>query len=95
MTTKNIQYLGTGRRKTSVARAYVTPGTGEITVNGVPLDEYLPQEVLKMAVRSPFEVTDTVNQYDVKLNVYGGGFNGQAGAIRHAITRALLNVSIV
>ncbi|NLC34804.1 MAG: 30S ribosomal protein S9 [Erysipelothrix sp.] len=94
MSAQQTQYLGTGRRKTSVARAYMTPGTGVITINGKSLDEYLPMDTLKMVVRSPFEVTDTVNQYDVKLNVYGGGFNGQAGAIRHAITRALLNVSI-
>ena len=94
MSAQQTQYLGTGRRKTSVARAYMTPGTGVITINGKSLDEYLPMDTLKMVVRSPFEVTDTVNQYDVKLNVYRGGFNGQAGAIRHAITRALLNVSI-
>lgn len=89
----NIQYQGTGRRKTSVARAYMTPGTGEIIINGKQLDEYLPLDTLKMVVRSPFEVTDTVGTFDVKINVNGGGFNGQAGAIRHAISRALLEVT--
>ncbi len=93
MTTSNVQYRGTGRRKTSVARAYVTPGTGEIKINGVLLDEYLPLDTLKMVVRSPFEVTETSGQFDVMLNVHGGGYNGQAGAIRHAISRALLEVS--
>lgn len=89
----NIQYQGTGRRKTSVARAYMTPGTGQIVINGKDLDEYLPLDTLKMVVRSPFEVTETTNQFDVKINVNGGGFNGQAGAIRHAISRALLEVT--
>lgn len=89
----NIQYQGTGRRKTSVARAYMTPGTGEIIINGKQLDEYLPLDTLKMVVRSPFEVTETVGTFDVKINVNGGGYNGQAGAIRHAISRALLEVT--
>lgn len=89
----NTQYQGTGRRKTSVARAYMTPGTGEIIINGKNLDEYLPLDTLKMVVRSPFEVTDTVGTFDVKINVNGGGYNGQAGAIRHAISRALLEVT--
>ena len=93
MTTSNVKYQGTGRRKTSVARAYVTPGTGEIIINGVILDDYLPLDTLKMVVRSPFEVTETTGQFDVKINVNGGGYNGQAGAIRHAISRALLEVS--
>ena len=93
MTTSNVKYQGTGRRKTSVARAYVTPGTGEIIINGVILDDYLPLDTLKMVVRSPFEVTETTGQFDVKVNVNGGGYNGQAGAIRHAISRALLEVS--
>ena len=93
MTTSNVKYQGTGRRKTSVARAYVTPGTGEIIINGVILDDYLPLDTLKMVVRSPFEITETTGQFDVKINVNGGGYNGQAGAIRHAISRALLEVS--
>jgi len=87
-----VRYLGTGRRKTSVARAYLTTGKGEIIVNDKPLDEYLPQETLKMVVKAPFEVTETVDQYDVYINVYGGGYTGQAGAMRLAIARALLKV---
>lgn len=94
MSANKIQYQGTGRRKTSVARAYMTPGTGEIIINGKQLDEYLPLDTLKMVVRSPFEVTETTNTFDVKINVNGGGFNGQAGAIRHAISRALLDVTV-
>ncbi len=94
MTANKTQFQGTGRRKTSVARAYMTPGTGEIIINGKQLDDYLPLDTLKMVVRSPFEVTETSNQYDVKINVNGGGYNGQAGAIRHAISRALLEVTV-
>lgn len=89
---ETLTYQGTGRRKTSVARAYLTVGKGNIVVNDKPLDEYLPQETLKMVVRAPFEVTETVGQYDVYINVYGGGYTGQAGAMRHAISRALLKV---
>ena len=87
-----VRYQGTGRRKTSVARAYLTQGEGKITINGKPLDVYLPQETLKMVVNAPFVVTETVGQYDVNVNVYGGGYTGQAGAMRHAISRALLEV---
>ncbi|MBO6008954.1 MAG: 30S ribosomal protein S9, partial [Ruminobacter sp.] len=82
-----VRYQGTGRRKTSVARAYLTAGKGDININGKPIDEYLPQETLRMVVRAPFEVTETVGQYDVYINVYGGGYTGQAGALRHAISR--------
>lgn len=89
---QELKYQGTGRRKSSVARAYLTPGTGIITVNDKSLDEYLPLETLRMVVRAPFEVTGTVDKYDVYVNVYGGGISGQAGAIRHAISRALLKV---
>lgn len=91
--TKTVTYQGTGRRKTSVARVYLTPGTGVITINGRDIDQYLPLETLKMVVRSPFEVTDTINAFDVMVNVYGGGFTGQAGAMRHGISRALLEAS--
>ena len=87
-----IRYQGTGRRKSSVARAYLTAGTGVITVNGKTLDEYLPLETLRMVVRAPFAVTETTGQYDANINVYGGGYSGQAGAMRHAISRALLGV---
>ncbi len=90
---KTVSYHGTGRRKSSVARVYLTPGTGVITVNGKSLDDYLPLETLKMVVRSPFEVTETLNTFDVKVNVNGGGYTGQAGAMRHGISRALLEAS--
>jgi small subunit ribosomal protein S9 len=86
----NVSYLGTGRRKSSVARVYMAQGTGVITVNDKPLDQYLPQEVLRMVVKSPLVVTNTEGQFDIKINVYGGGLTGQAGAMRHGIARALL-----
>ncbi len=88
----NVCYLGTGRRKSSVARVYMSAGTGVITVNGKPLEQYLPQEVLRMVVKSPLVVTATDGQYDININVYGGGLTGQAGAMRHGIARALLEV---
>ena len=88
----NVNYLGTGRRKSSVARVYMTVGTGVITVNGKTLDQYLPQEVLRMVVKSPLVITNTEGQFDVNINVYGGGLTGQAGAMRHGIARALLEV---
>jgi len=88
----NISYLGTGRRKSSVARVYITPGTGKIMVGEKTLEEYLPQEILRMVVKSPLVITGTEGQYDVYINVYGGGFTGQAGAMRHGIARALLEV---
>ncbi|MBQ6478827.1 MAG: 30S ribosomal protein S9 [Erysipelotrichaceae bacterium] len=88
----NVSYLGTGRRKSSVARAYMTPGTGKITVGEKTLEEYLPQEILRMVVKSPLVETGTEGQYDIYINVYGGGMTGQAGAMRHAIARALLEV---
>ena len=88
----NVNYLGTGRRKSSVARVYMTPGTGKITVNEKTLEDYLPQEILRMVVKSPLVLTGTEGQYDVLINVYGGGFTGQAGAMRHGIARALLEV---
>ena len=90
---KTVRYIGTGRRKSSVARVYLTPGKGEILVNGKTLNQYLPLETLRMVVRSPFEVTETVGQFDVKINVYGGGYSGQSGAMRHGIARALLQAS--
>lgn len=88
----NVNYLGTGRRKSSVARVYMTAGTGVITVNGKTLDQYLPQEVLRMVVKSPLVITNTEGQFDVNINVYGGGLTGQAGAMRHGVARALLEV---
>lgn len=88
----NVTYLGTGRRKSSIARVYLTPGTGKITVGDKTLEQYLPQEILRMVVKSPLVLTNTEGQYDVYINVYGGGFTGQAGAMRHGIARALLEV---
>ena len=89
----NVMYQGTGRRKTSVARVYLTPGKGNIVVNGATLEEYLPLETLRMIVRSPLELTETLGQFDVNINVYGGGYAGQAGAMRHGVTRALMEAS--
>lgn len=88
----NVNYIGTGRRKSSVARVFMTPGTGVITVNGKTLEDYLPQEILRMVVKSPLVETGTEGQYDILINVYGGGLTGQAGAMRHGIARALLEV---
>ncbi len=86
----NARYYGTGRRKSSVARVYLIPGTGKITINKRDIDEYLGLETLKVIVRQPLVATDTVGKFDVKVNVKGGGYSGQAGAIRHGIARALL-----
>ena len=82
-------YLGTGRRKKSIARVRLMEGKGDITVNGKSLDEYFGTEILKVIVNQPFSVTNTVGKYDVICKVQGGGFTGQAGAIRHGIARAL------
>ena len=87
-----VTYIGTGRRKQSTARVFMTPGTGVITVNGKSLEEYLPQATLRMIVNSPLVLTETAGQFDIKINVRGGGYTGQAGAIRHGIARALLEV---
>ena len=86
------QYLGTGRRKKSVARVRLVPGTGVITINKRDIDDYFGYETLKMIVRDPLKLTDNLSKFDVIVNVYGGGTTGQAGAIRHGISRALLNV---
>ena len=83
------QYLGTGRRKKSVARVRLLPGTGNITINKRDIDNYFGLETLKMIVRAPMVLTGTLSKYDVNVNVYGGGTTGQAGAIRHGIARAL------
>jgi small subunit ribosomal protein S9 len=84
------QYYGTGRRKTSTARVFITAGTGVITVNDRPLDEYFGRQVARMVVRQPLENVDLVDKFDVKVTVSGGGSFGQAGAIRHGLTRALM-----
>ena len=83
---------GTGRRKKSIARVYLTPGTGNITINKRSIDEYFGLETLKVIVRQPLVATDNVDKFDVKVTVRGGGTTGQAGAIRHGIARALLTV---
>ena len=83
---------GTGRRKSSIARVYLVPGNGKITINKKDMDQYFGLETLKIIVRQPLEATNTLDKYDVLVNVRGGGFTGQAGAIRHGIARALLNV---
>ena len=86
----NSRYYGTGRRKSSVARVYMAPGTGKITINKRDIDDYFGLETLKVVVRQPLEATETAGKYDITVNVRGGGYTGQAGAIRHGISRALL-----
>ena len=81
---------GTGRRKTSAARVFINPGSGVISVNSRPLDEYFGRETARMIVRQPFDLTELGNKFDVTVRVHGGGTTGQAGAIRHGLTRALL-----
>lgn len=85
-----VSYYGTGRRKSSVARVYLLPGTGKITINKRDMDDYFGLDTLKLIVRQPLVLTDTQDKFDVIVNVRGGGFTGQAGAIRHGISRALL-----
>ena len=84
------KFYGTGRRKKSIARVYLVPGTGNITINKRPIDEYFGLETLKVIVRQPLAATETVDKFDILVNVRGGGYTGQAGAIRHGIARALL-----
>lgn len=82
---------GTGRRKTSVARVFIKKGTGKIVVNGKPVDEFFARETGRMIVRQPLELTGHLESFDIKVNVHGGGETGQAGAVRHGITRALID----
>ena len=89
----NTKYYGTGRRKSSVARVYLVPGTGKVTINKRDIDEYLGLDTLKVIVRQPLVATETADKFDVLVNVRGGGYTGQAGAIRHGISRALLTVA--
>ena len=84
------KFYGTGRRKKSIARVYLVPGTGNITINKRSIDEYFGLETLKVVVRQPLVATETVDKFDVIVNVHGGGYTGQAGAVRHGIARALL-----
>ena len=91
--TDKIVFYGTGRRKSSIARVRLVEGKGSITVNGKPLDEYFGTEVLKVIVKQPLVATNTLDKYDVVAKVIGGGISGQAGAIRHGISRALLQAN--
>ncbi len=86
---KDNKFYGTGRRKSSIARVYLVPGTGKVTINKRDMDDYFGLETLKLIVNQPFEATSTQGKFDVLVNVKGGGFTGQAGAIRHGIARAL------
>ena len=86
----DIQYYGTGRRKTATARVYLRPGAGEIRVNRKNFDVYFPNQALRMVIRQPLTLTDTASKFDIVVNVAGGGPAGQAGAVRHGITRALM-----
>ena len=88
------EFLGTGRRKTSVARVRLATGSGKITVNGRAFETYFPTDTLRMVVSQPFTVTSTTGKFDVRVNVQGGGPTGQAGAVRHGIARALLEADI-
>ena len=87
---EDIQYYGTGRRKTSTARVYLRPGTGSIIVNRREFNTYFPNEALRMIIQQPLRLTETVEKFDILVNVDGGGQAGQAGAVRHGITRALM-----
>ena len=89
---KSAKFYGTGRRKKSIARVYLVPGKGDVTINKRSIDEYFGLETLKVIVRQPLTATETADKYDVIVNVKGGGYTGQAGAIRHGIARALLQV---
>ena len=86
----SVSYYGTGRRKSAVARVYLMPGKGNIVINKRGIDDYFGLETLKLIVRQPLELTSTLGKFDVRVNVFGGGYTGQAGAIRHGISRALL-----
>ena len=84
------KYYGTGRRKSSVARVYLTPGNGKITINKRDMDDYFSLDTLKLIIKQPLELTGVAAKFDIAVNVHGGGFTGQAGAIKHGIARALL-----
>ena len=94
MAKETARYYGTGRRKSSIARVFLTPGKGNITVNGRPVDEYIPYATLVMDLKQPLTLTGTDSKYDVRAEVKGGGFTGQTGAIRLGITRALLEAGV-
>ncbi len=86
------RYYATGKRKNSIARVWMMPGSGKVTINEKPMEQYFGRDVLKMIIRQPFEVTGTLDKFDVLVSVSGGGNSGQAGAIRHGISKALLAV---
>ncbi len=88
------QHYGTGRRKTAVARVYLRPGNGQVTVNGRTFEEFFPNKVLRMVVQQPLQATETLEKFDVEATVEGGGSAGQAGAVRHGIARALLEFNL-
>lgn len=87
----DVQNYGTGRRKAAIARVFLTAGSGDMVINGRPLDDYFPNNVLRMVVRQPLELTETSDKFDINVTVEGGGATGQAGAVRHGISRALLD----
>jgi small subunit ribosomal protein S9 len=89
-----ISYYGTGKRKSSIARVWLKPGTGNIVVNNKSLDDYFGRETSKMIVKQPLELTETMGKFDINVNVCGGGDSGQAGAIKHGITKALLEADV-
>ncbi len=91
---KNLYTHAVGKRKTAIARIWMKSGKGVISINGRTIDEYYIRETSKMVIRQPLVLTDSVEQYDIKVNVHGGGLSGQAGAIRHAITRALCEIDV-
>ena len=93
MAKKLVQYLGTGRRKSSVARVYLRPGKGKITINDREFEDYIPSAAVRLDVLQPLELTENTEKFDVLVNVYGGGITGQAGAIRLGITRALMEAN--
>ena len=93
MAKKLVQYLGTGRRKSSVARVYLRAGKGKITINGRDFEDYIPSAAVRLDVLQPLELTETTEKFDILVNVFGGGTTGQAGAIRLGITRALMEVN--
>lgn len=88
-----VQYYGTGRRKTSTARVFLRPGTGEVKINEKPFEEYFFDEMHRMIIRQPLELSESLGKFDILVNVKGGGITGQAGAVRHGLSRALLEVN--
>lgn len=88
-----VQYYGTGKRKTSVARVWLRPGSGKILINQRAAEEYFPTERLQVTILQPLQITDYLNKYDISVNVGGGGIHGQAGAVRHGISKALLQIN--